>query len=69
MYNNAPVYVLPKCPKCGALCNELKDEKRFLRRHPAKCNERAANRAFTKQLATDVKSVTYDHAIIKDDDE
>ena len=28
MYNNAPVYVLPKCPKCGALCNELKDEKR-----------------------------------------
>ena len=68
MYNKAPIYVLPACAACGALCNEKKDEKRFLRRHPAKCKAHAQKRVFVKQLAADVKSVTYDHAIIKDDD-
>jgi hypothetical protein len=44
MYNKAPIYVLPACA-CGALCNKKKDEKRFLRRHPAKCKARASQSA------------------------
>jgi len=42
--------------------------KRFAKRHGDHCIKKK-RREFVKVLAADVKSVTYDHAIIKDDDE
>lgn len=39
---------------CGAVCDDPKDRKRFLRRHPVKCSER---RAFAKELAAGTRSV------------
>ena len=54
------------CPACGAVCQEKKDEKRFQRRHPKKCQ---AHEAFHKILAADTKSVDYDEAQQEQDDE
>ena len=47
------------CEKCGAVCPEKKDEKRFQRRHPKKCQSHAA---FQHALAADTVSVDYDEA-------
>jgi len=45
------------CLKCGAVCSEKKDRKRFLRRHPVKCQ---AFEKFHRGLAAETKSVDYD---------
>lgn len=45
------------CPSCAARCVRLHDLRRFLRRHPKLCAERAA---FTKQLAAGTRSVDGD---------
>ena len=45
------------CTKCGAVCREPKDEKRFLRRHPKKCQ---AHARFQRDLANGTASVDYD---------
>lgn len=45
------------CPKCGTVCPEKKDEKRFSRRHPGKCQ---AHERFQHGLAAETKSVDYD---------
>ena len=47
------------CSKCGAVCREKKDEGRFQRRHPAKCQ---AHERFQRGLAAETKSVDYDEA-------
>ncbi len=46
------------CPKCEAVCLDKKDEKRFLRRHPKKCQ---SYERFHRSLL-DTKSVEYDEA-------
>jgi hypothetical protein len=51
MYNKAPLSPKPACA-CGALCNKKKNEKRFLRRHPAKCKARASQSARGGTLTT-----------------
>ena len=50
------------CEKCGAVCQEKKDEKRFQRRHPKKCQ---SHERFQHALAADTKSVDYDEAVEK----
>lgn len=43
------------CPGCGAVCAATSKRRgRFLKRHPAKCQER---REFSRQLAEGVRSV------------
>ena len=49
------------CGTCGARCTEEKDAKRFLRRHPALCSERAA---FTKQLAAGTRCVDSEQQLL-----
>lgn len=51
------------CPKCGAICRDKNEEKRFLRRHPVKCQ---AHERFQHDLAADTKSVDYDEQEQKD---
>jgi hypothetical protein len=47
------------CVKCGSECRDKKDEKRFLRRHPAKC---VRFEKFHTALAAGTASVDYDEA-------
>jgi len=47
------------CVKCGSECRDKKDEKRFLRRHPAKC---VRFEKFHTALAEGTASVDYDEA-------
>jgi hypothetical protein len=47
------------CVKCGSECRDKKDEKRFLRRHPAKC---VRFEKFHEALAEGTASVDYDEA-------
>jgi hypothetical protein len=47
------------CSKCGAVCREKKDEGRFQRRHPAKCE---SHERLQQELSSDTKSVDYDEA-------
>ena len=44
------------CQNCKATC-EPKDRARFMRRHPAKCNQVQAKRDFSKKLAAGVRCV------------
>jgi hypothetical protein len=47
------------CDKCGSVCRDKKDEKRFQRRHPKKCNQ---FEKFHAALAAGTESVDYDEA-------
>lgn len=47
------------CDKCGATCRDKKDEKRFQRRHPARC---VRFEKFHAALAEGTASVDYDEA-------
>jgi hypothetical protein len=45
------------CDKCGAVCRDKKDEKRFQRRHPKTC---VRHEKFHKALASGTRSVDGD---------
>lgn len=47
------------CDKCGAVCRDKKDEKRFQRRHPKTC---IRFEKFHTALAEGTVSVDYDEA-------
>lgn len=47
------------CDKCGATCRDKKDEKRFQRRHPARC---VRFEKFHAALAEGTASVDADEA-------
>jgi len=52
--------MLSKCPECGAECKEANQLNRFVKRHPAVCRKKKADREFSAQLAQGTRSVTYD---------
>ena len=54
------------CEKCGAVCRDKKDEKRFQRRHPKKC---IRHEQFQKALAEGTASVDADEAETQGEEE